>query len=146
MNPDGPRLSLLESFKLPIQSLQLVIDEFSFYFLSQFCSFVFLDICPFYPGHLICRHYFKLFSELSFLKKILSIYFLKRRREGERVRNLNVHLLLTCPLLGTWPTTQTCVLETGNLTGDPLVHRPALHPLSHTSWEYFQGFLSKAYY
>ena len=36
------------------------------------------------------------------------------------------------PLLGTWLTTQACVL-TGNRTSDPLVCRPALHPLSHTS-------------
>ena len=37
-----------------------------------------------------------------------------------------------CPLLETWPPTQACVL-TGNRTTDPLVHRPALNPLSHTS-------------
>ena len=36
------------------------------------------------------------------------------------------------PLLGTWPATQACAL-TGNQTGDPLVHRPALIPLSHIS-------------
>ena len=39
---------------------------------------------------------------------------------------------LARPLLGTWPTTQVCAL-TGNRTGDPLVHRPTLSPLSHTS-------------
>ena len=39
---------------------------------------------------------------------------------------------LTCPHLGTWPATQACAL-TGNWTGDLLVHRPALHPLSHIS-------------
>ena len=32
----------------------------------------------------------------------------------------------------TWPATQACAL-TGNQTGDPLVRRPALSPLSHTS-------------
>ena len=37
-----------------------------------------------------------------------------------------------CPLLGTWPTTQACAL-TGNRTGDPLVYRSVLSPLSHTS-------------
>ena len=40
------------------------------------------------------------------------------------------------PLLGTWPATQACALtenQTGNRTGNPLVHRPALKPLSHTS-------------
>ena len=41
-------------------------------------------------------------------------------------------LPLTRPLLGTWPATQACVL-TGNQTGDPLVCRLALNPLSHTS-------------
>ena len=33
---------------------------------------------------------------------------------------------------GTWPATQAWAL-TGNRTGDLLVHRPALNPLSHTS-------------
>ena len=47
-------------------------------------------------------------------------------------------LPLTSLLLGTWPATQACAL-TGNRTGDPLVHRPVLTPLSHTSqgWNYF---------
>ena len=64
-------------------------------------------------------------------------------------------LPLTCPLLGTWPTTQACAL-TENQTSDPLVCRPALNPLSYTSWgikfvdfyEYIQGivFLSQLYY
>ena len=44
----------------------------------------------------------------------------------------NVCLPLTHPLLETWPATQACAL-TGNQTGNPLVHRPALSPLSHTS-------------
>ena len=39
---------------------------------------------------------------------------------------------LARPLLGTWLTTQACAL-TGNRTGNPLVHRPAFSPLSHTS-------------
>ena len=34
--------------------------------------------------------------------------------------------------MGTWPPTQACTL-TRNRTGDPLVHRPVLSPLSHTS-------------
>ena len=33
------------------------------------------------------------------------------------------------PLSGTWPTTQACAL-TGNPTGNPLVHRPALNHLA----------------
>ena len=40
-------------------------------------------------------------------------------------------LPLTRPLLGTWPVAQACAL-TGNQTGDPLVPRPALNPLSYT--------------
>ena len=47
-------------------------------------------------------------------------------------RNINVWLPLAHPLLGTWSVTQAFVL-TGNRTSDPLVHRPALNPLSHTS-------------
>ena len=40
--------------------------------------------------------------------------------------------LLHTPLLGTWPATQARAL-TGNRTGDALVCRPELNPLSHTS-------------
>ena len=53
------------------------------------------------------------------------------RREG-RERNINVWLPLMHPLLGTWPTTQAWAL-TGNQTIDPLVSRPALNLLGHTS-------------
>ena len=41
-------------------------------------------------------------------------------------------LPLACPLLRTWPATQACAL-TGNRTGNPLVHRLTLNPLSQTS-------------
>ena len=47
-------------------------------------------------------------------------------------RNINVWVLLTHPLLGTWPATQACAL-TGNRTRNPLLHKPALNPLSHSS-------------
>ena len=69
-----------------------------------------------------------------FLKKILFIYFLEGRegREKERERNMNEWLLLTHPLLGTWPVTQARA-PTGNRTGDPLVLRLVLNPLSCTS-------------
>ena len=50
----------------------------------------------------------------------------------EREKNISVWLPLPHPLLGTWPATQACALI-GNRTGDPLVHRPTLNPLSHTS-------------
>ena len=51
--------------------------------------------------------------------------------ENGRERNINVWLPLEHPLLGTWPATQACAL-TGNRTGDPLVRRPVLNPLSYT--------------
>ena len=60
-------------------------------------------------------------------------------KEKERERNISVWLSLMHPLLGTWPTTQACAL-TGNWTSNPLVHRPALNPLSHTNqgtWVFF---------
>ena len=52
--------------------------------------------------------------------------------EKERERNINVWLPLTCPFLETWPATQACAL-TGNQTGDPLLCRPVLSPLSYAS-------------
>ena len=56
-------------------------------------------------------------------------------REKERERNINVWLRLTCLQPGTWPTARAYAL-TGNQTSDPLVQRPALSPLSHTSQGY----------
>ena len=66
---------------------------------------------------------------------VIITYLFSERGEGrekERERNIHVWLPLMRPLLGTWPTTQACTL-TGNRTGNPLVCRPALHSLSHTS-------------
>ena len=74
-------------------------------------------------------HFF--FSFFLFLRFYLSI-FGERGREGERERNISVWLSPTCPLLGTWPATQACA-PTGNQTGNPLVCRPTLNPLSYTS-------------
>ena len=56
-------------------------------------------------------------------------------KEKKRERNISVWLPLAHPLLGTWPATQACAL-TGNRTVDPLVSRPALNPLSHTSQDW----------
>ena len=53
-------------------------------------------------------------------------------REKERERNINVWLPLMRPLLGTWPETQARA-PTGNQTGNLLVHRLVLNPLSNTS-------------
>ena len=69
--------------------------------------------------------YFLIFYFLIYLER-------GEGKEKERERNINVWLPLTCPLLGTWPTTQACAL-TGNRTGDPLVHGLVFNPLSHTS-------------
>ena len=50
-------------------------------------------------------------------------------REGEKHQCVVVS---HASLLGTCPATQACAL-TGNPTGNILVHRPALSPLSYTS-------------
>ena len=65
------------------------------------------------------------------------IYLFPERegRERERERNINEWLPVVCPPQGSWPATQACAL-TGNQSGDPLVLRPVLHPLSHTSQGY----------
>ena len=59
--------------------------------------------------------------------------FIEGKGGRKRERNINVWLPLKRPLLGTWPKTEACAL-TGNQTGDLLVHKLALNPLSHTSW------------
>ena len=64
-----------------------------------------------------------------FLKYFIDLV-LERGREGEREgEKYYVWLPLMRPLLGTWPATQACAL-TGDQTGDALVCRPALNPLS----------------
>ena len=61
------------------------------------------------------------------------IYLFLERLKGGRERETSMcGFFLLAPLLGTWLATQACSL-TGNPTGDPLVHRPALNSLSHTS-------------
>ena len=78
-----------------------------------------------------------IFMRFHFFKILFMYLFLERGREGER--NISVWLPLTRPLLGTWVTTQACAL-TGNQTSDPLVHKLALNPFSHTSWDYVVSF------
>ena len=77
-----------------------------------------------------------------FLKDFIYLFLEKGEvREKDRERNINVWLPLMYPQLGIQPATQACAL-TGNWTGYPLVHRPGLNPLSHTSqgkrfWVFF---------
>ena len=71
------------------------------------------------------------FLKLKWL--LLNLFFLEMGREGERERNINVWMPLTCLQLEIYAATQTCAL-TGNWTGNLLVCSPALNPLSHTSW------------
>ena len=95
--------------------------------------------CPFMKLAYFIGYYNKTFYLLpglqlpcSFLKRIYLFIFRKKGIEGERERNINVWLPLTCPPLGNRPTTQACAL-TGNRTSDPSVHRSALNPRNHTS-------------
>ena len=80
-------------------------------------------VCP-----CVCGHSFFL---RFYLFVCLFVCLFLERGEG-REKNINVWLTLTYPQLGIWLTTQACAL-TGNQTGDPLVHRPVLNPLSHAS-------------
>ena len=79
-----------------------------------------------------------LFKVSFFKKKDFTYLFLEREegRKKERERNTSVWLLFTCPQLGTWSATQACAL-TWNRTGDTLVCRPMLNPLTYTSQGYF---------
>ena len=72
----------------------------------------------------------KIFFLFSFSN--IYLFFEEEGRVKERERNINVWLPLTWPRLGTWPATQARAL-TGNQSSDPLVRRPVLSPLSHTS-------------
>ena len=73
--------------------------------------------------------YFYFFKDFIYL-------FLEEKggREGEKHQSVTAS---HAPPMGTWPTAQAGA-PTGNQTGNPLVHRLALNPLSHTS----QGLIS----
>ena len=86
-------------------------------------------------GHyIIACFYFLWLNSIPFIS-FKDFILRERGREGERETMCERYidrLPLARPQLGTWPATQACVL-TGNQSGDPLVCRPALNPLSHTS-------------
>ena len=82
-----------------------------------------------------------LFSHISVIEVNFLFFFFNLRfylfleRKGGRKRGRETSVcgcLLHTPPLGTWPAAQACAL-TGNQTSDPLLCRPALNPLSHTS-------------
>ena len=68
----------------------------------------------------------------AFFKFYLFI-FREWEREGEKGREKYQCVVAShAPATGDLPTTQACAL-TGNQTSNPLVHRPTLNTLSHTS-------------
>ena len=71
-------------------------------------------------------------NSFFFFKDFYLFIFREKGREGERDGEKYQCVVAShAPPLGTWPTTQACAL-TGNRTGDPLVRRLTLNPLSHT--------------
>ena len=82
---------------------------------------------------------------LIFFKDFIYLFLDREGREKERERSINVWLPPTHPLLGTWPAIQACAL-TGNWTGDPLVRKLVLNPLSHTSQGYCSYFLNHFFF
>ena len=92
----------------------------------------YIALCAHHPVKSSWKDVLYLLFKISYLFIYLFIFREGEGREKERERNINVRLPLMCPLLGTWPATQACAL-TGNRTGDPLVCRLPLKPLSHTS-------------
>ena len=78
-----------------------------------------------------------------FFKNIHLFTFRQRGREARKRTEISMCGCLLCaPPLGAWPATQACAL-TGNQTSDPLVYRPMLNLLSHTSQGCICIFLKK---
>ena len=121
--------------------------RFYLWLFSKFKLCVYIYFVRMHVYLCVCIHTQK--NQFGFLKIYIYfkdfIYLLLERgggREKEKhqgARDTSDRLPLTCPQLGTWPTTQACAL-TGNQTGDPLVCTPALNPLGYTSQGQF-GFI-----
>ena len=112
------------------------------YFRSNFISLGNFFLSPIYSSECVLFCYIHLYTCVSFLFKKDFIYLFLERGEGrekESERNINVWLPLTHHPLGTCPATHACALPE-NQTSDPLVHRSALSPLSHTSRDPFLFF------
>ena len=105
-----------------------------FHSFSLICAYVLLLehslVLPF-------SHLLRAAHPIHYIFHFFITLFLENGREGERERNISAsHVPLTCPLLGTWSTTQAHAL-TGNRTSNPLVCRPAQDPLSHTGQDHY---------
>ena len=92
------------------------------------------------------NHWSNMVLGYSLVPKIFLIFYLfifrERGSEGERKGEKHQCVVaFHAPPTGgpTSPTTQTCAL-TWNRTSGPLVHRPVLNPLSHTSQDWFKMF------
>ena len=73
--------------------------------------------------------------------RVFSLPFFREGKRGrKRKKNINAWLPFMRPHRGIWPTTQACAL-TGTRTGDPVVCRLTLNPLSHASQGAVQDFL-----
>ena len=140
-SPPGPTVSYY--------SVSDYVPRTGFYILWLFCACesVLLIPSPFSstpstPPPLVTLSLFALAMSLFLCFACYSFFcfedfvyiFLERgeRREKERKGNIHVWLPLPHPWLGTRPATQARAL-TGTRTGDPLLRRSALNPLSHTS-------------
>ena len=99
--------------------------------LREIGQFMFISIFYF-----IVHVFFILYFIYLFLER-------GKGRERERGRNIYAWVPLVWSQLQTWPVTQACALIR-NRTGDPLVRRLVLSPLSHTGLGYFFVYFIKS--
>ena len=116
--------------RLQVQLFTILFFIFNFLLLFNYSCVPFLPIPPLQPSGTPLPPPPPPSPLIWSMCPLKTLFIFKERGgEGERVRETSP---LTRPLLGTWPTTQACAL-TGNQTGDLLVLRPTVNPLSHTS-------------